>query len=169
MTRDKRVRPALVADADDIAAVHVQAWREAYAQLIPEESLAALDVDVFAARWRRTIEAGVMGVWVALDGARVIGWASASAGRDAEPPYPLEVEGIYVLASHYGTGAGQSLLDAAIGQQGAYLWMANGNARALSFYERNGFTPDGETDSKTLAGTPIDIIRLTRSAVFTGS
>lgn len=38
-----------------------------------------------------------------------------------------------VLASHYGSGAGQQLLDAAVGDGGAYLWIADENPRALAF------------------------------------
>ncbi len=42
------VRPALSSDADGIAQVHLQAWREAYVHLLPAETLAGLDplVDV---------------------------------------------------------------------------------------------------------------------------
>ncbi|WP_427135832.1 N-acetyltransferase family protein [Pseudarthrobacter sp. S9] len=76
------------------------------------------------ARWRDLIAAAAPDVWVACDGTDVVGWASASAGRDDDGPRPLELYGIYVLASHYGSGAGQLLLDSTVGRSGAYLWIA---------------------------------------------
>jgi L-amino acid N-acyltransferase YncA len=158
-----QVRRAETADARAIALVHVQAWREAYARFLPAETLAGLDVEARAERWASIIgDGGDTTVWVAiLDGA-IVGWASAGPGRDEGAPRPLELEGIYVLASVYGSGAGQALLDVAIGAAPAYLWVAAENPRAGRFYERNGFRLDGTTDRHPLAGIPVDIARMVR-------
>ena len=67
-----------------------------------------------------------------------------------------------MLASQYGAGAGQRLLDADVGSGGAYLWIAEHNPRAFAFYTRNGFVPDGATGSHELAGTPVRILRMVR-------
>ena len=156
------VRPALSSDAEDIAQVHLQAWREAYAHLLPAETLAGLDAAERTARWESILVDGTTDVVVALEGTRVIGWASASAGRDPDAPRARELEGIYVLASHHGSGAAQGLLDASIGGEPAFLWMAEDNPRALAFYRRHGFAPDGAATSKPLAGTPVAVLRLVR-------
>jgi GNAT superfamily N-acetyltransferase len=156
------VRPALSSDADGIAQVHLQAWREAYAHLLPAETLAGLDLSERAARWASILAEGGTDVFVALEGTRVVGWASASVGRDPDAPRARELEGIYVLASHHGSGAGQGLLDASIGGEPAFLWMAQDNPRALAFYRRNGFTADGVAASKPLAGMPVAVLRLVR-------
>ena len=50
---------------------------------------------------------------------------------------------IYVLEGHHGTGVGQALVDAAIGDRPAYLWALDDNPRAHAFYRRNGFELDG--------------------------
>jgi GNAT superfamily N-acetyltransferase len=50
---------------------------------------------------------------------------------------------IYQYARAHGTGTGQALLEAAVGDRPAYLWTAEDNPRALAFYTRNGFIPDG--------------------------
>jgi L-amino acid N-acyltransferase YncA len=76
------VRPAQASDAAGIAAVHVQAWRETYAQSMPAEYLAALDQGQREAGWRTIIADDVTDVLVALDEDKVIGWASAGPGRD---------------------------------------------------------------------------------------
>ena len=84
-----------------------------------------------------------MAIWVAAVDDEVVGWANASTGRDADGPRDLELEGLYVLEAHHGTGVGQALVDAVIGDRPAYLWVLADNPRAQAFYRRNGFTPDG--------------------------
>jgi GNAT superfamily N-acetyltransferase len=156
------VRAARVEDARGIGEVHVQGWREAYPHLVPAPSLARLSVEQRAMRWAELIPATTPDVWVATDADRVVGWATASIGHAAEAPRDLELEGLYVLASHYGSGVGQALLDAALGLAPAFLWVAAGNPRARAFYTRNGFVPDGVTSSHPLAGIPVDVVRLVR-------
>jgi ribosomal protein S18 acetylase RimI-like enzyme len=157
---DVVVRPAVRADARAIAEVHIQAWREAYAHLVPAETLARLSVEQRELRWAELIPAATPDVWIALDDERAIGWASASHGHGT--PREHELEGLYVLASHYGSGAGQALVDAAIGTEPAFLWVAEDNPRAQAFYARNGFAADGEDVTHPLAGTPVHAIRMVR-------
>ena len=153
------VRRAQTDDAAAIAAVHVQSWRETYAHLLPAPALAALDVSARAERWTDII-AGGTAVWVAVDGARVVGWASVSTGHGQ--PRDVELEGIYVLASHHGKDIGPQLLTAALGESAAYLWVAVDNPRALAFYRRNGFEPDGATKVEQLLDSPVPVQRLVR-------
>lgn len=108
------------------------------------------------------MSAGGTDVWIAADGATIIGWASTGRGRDPGQPCDLELEGIYVLASDYGMGAGQGLLDASIGAAPAYLWAAADNPRAHAFYRRNLFAPDAATKAATLIGTTVEIVRFVR-------
>ena len=152
----------MLGDAAGIARVHLQAWRESYAHLLPASSLAELQHGPREAKWRGIITAATSDIWVACAGEDIVGWASAGAGRDDGGPRPRELEGIYVLASHYGSGAGQLLLDAAVGDAGAYLWIAEDNPRAFAFYRRNGFAADGATAVHELAGTPVRILRMVR-------
>ena len=54
------------------------------------------------------------------------------------------MHGLYVLDAYHGMGVGQALLDAAIGDRPALVWALGGSpTRALAFYRRNGFEPDG--------------------------
>ncbi|WP_144760434.1 GNAT family N-acetyltransferase [Curtobacterium sp. 9128] len=159
---DPVIRPASVPDADRIAQVHVQAWREAYAHLLPASFLASLDVDARADRWRRIIADPQTDVVLATIDDVVVGWASAGPGREAGAPRERELEGIYVVASAYGSGAGQALLDEAVGDAPAYLWMAADNPRAEAFYRRNGFTRDGAAKEQQLGPHAIDTVRMVR-------
>ncbi len=72
----------------------------------------------------------------------VIGFSIHGPARDDDRT-GTELFALYVLQEHYGSGAGQRLLDAAIGDSPACLWAAAENPRALRFYEKNGFRPDG--------------------------
>jgi L-amino acid N-acyltransferase YncA len=156
------VRPATVADAAEIARVHIAAWRETYTRLLPPGALDDLDPVARAERWTEIIGDGRTEVWVAEESGELVGWASASAGRDADAPRDLELEGIYVLAAKHGGGAGQALFDAAISDQPAYLWSAADNPRAQAFYLRNGFIDDGTRSEHPLAGHPVTIARFVR-------
>ncbi|MEN0084297.1 MAG: GNAT family N-acetyltransferase [Leifsonia sp.] len=156
------VRRATVADAAAIARVHVASWREAYADVMPADFLASLDEDQRAESWRRILQDGRTDAFVAERDGEIVGWATASEGRDDDAPRPRELEGIYLLAAAHGSGAAQLLLDAAVGDAPAYLWMLDGNARAESFYRRNRFARDGATSTYLIAGTPLPTVRLTR-------
>ena len=128
--------------------MHVEAWRQAYAHVLPPEYLAGLDISARAERWRAMLADGAQAlVAVSADegDSRVIGFATAGAGRDDDAPRELELQAIYILSSAYGSGAGQQLLDAAIADRPAFLWMADDNPRAEAFYRRNGFERDGTT------------------------
>jgi ribosomal protein S18 acetylase RimI-like enzyme len=156
------VRPAELRDAPGIAGVHVRGWQETYAHLVPAEDLDRMRVEQRELRWREILTGDDSETWVAADGDVVVGFAGTSPGRDDDSPRPLELQSIYVLASHHGTGAGQRLLDAALGDRPAFLWVARDNPRANAFYARNGFGPDGATDTHSLLGTPVEAIRLVR-------
>jgi GNAT superfamily N-acetyltransferase len=129
---------------------------------MPAEFLAALDQARREAGWRTIIADEVTDVFVALNGEEIIGWASAGSGRDEYGPANRELEGIYVLASAYGTGAGQQLLDAAVGDDAAFLWMAEYNPRAEAFYRRNRFERDGAEKTESFGGASVSVVRLSR-------
>lgn len=67
-----------------------------------------------------------------------------------------------MLADHHGSGVGQALLDAAIGDAPAYLWRAADNARAAAFSARNGFVLDGTRTVQTFGTERIDAVRMVR-------
>ena len=69
----------------------------------------------------------------------------AAAQTDVQDPKSLEVARLYTVEEVWGMGVGQFLLDAAIAfakEKGkAYVWLGvwEHNARAIRFYEKNGF------------------------------
>ncbi|MEP6843211.1 MAG: GNAT family N-acetyltransferase [Pseudolysinimonas sp.] len=150
-TGDPTVREALAADAARVAQVHVDAWRETYSAVLADHHFS----DAVLSR-RREFWAGYLSLAerpgrmvVAERGGVVVGFANAgdAVGPDAEhgfpPVRPLQLFSIYLLAAAHGSGLGQSMLDAVIGDQPAQLWVLQGNDRAIAFYRRNGFESDG--------------------------
>jgi GNAT superfamily N-acetyltransferase len=145
-----RIARARVGDAEALADLHLDVWEEAYAGLMP--------ASVFAERrarraervasWHGIIAAGSSDNLLAwADDGRLLGFSSTGPGRDdpAEGLPPLELMALYVRASVYDTGVGHALCEAALGSAPAYVWVLDGNARAIHFYERQGFAFDTVT------------------------
>jgi GNAT superfamily N-acetyltransferase len=137
------VRQAVPDDAERIVDIRRTGWREAYGHLLSAEYLAAMPVD--PERWRGYIESGSPIMVAELDG-DVVGVVLAGDARDPDPPRDLQLWMIYQYSRAHGSGTGQAMLDAAIGEAPAYLWVAEDNPRARAFYSRNGFVPDGARD-----------------------
>ncbi|MDR7251418.1 GNAT superfamily N-acetyltransferase [Nocardioides sp. BE266] len=144
-----RIAPPRVEDAAAIADLQIAAWEEAYADLMPAavftERRAGRDARV--EQWRDIVSTGSSDNLLAWSADRLLGFSSTGPGRDdpAEGLPPLELMALYVRASSYGSGVGWALLEAAIGDADAYLWVLDGNERAIRFYERQGFRFDGAT------------------------
>lgn len=104
-------------------------------------------------------------VGVAASGDGIAAWES-SLGRVWFPPATTFcLDHLYVVPGAQGTGLGQELLDAALpARHDAYLWVIAANARAVRFYERNGFTSDGLVTSTGPAWGDLTMMRLVRSA-----
>jgi ribosomal protein S18 acetylase RimI-like enzyme len=152
------VRPARPEDAAAIARVRVDSWRATYAHLLSAEFLATLDPTADEPGWRGTIERMTedpsRGTFVVAEvDATVRGFAIGGPPRPLpgeKPPREWQLFLIYQDAALHGSGSGQLLLEASIGDRPTHLWTAEDNPRAIAFYRRNGFVPDGErtTDPK---------------------
>lgn len=144
------VRPARVEDAEAIARAHLESHREAYVATgrIPEAYIEGWTLRMRAASQREHIAAQVSGAApsrtvVALVDGEVVGFAAAGPSEDEDRAGEWALYAIYLLEAHHGSGLGQALLDAAIGDRAASLWVLAENPRAHAFYARNGFVPDG--------------------------
>lgn len=146
------IRPATVEDVEAFVTMKNEAWRWAYAEILPAEHLAALDVDEQASAWRAAFaDPGRSGaVAVAVDGAQIVGVASWGMSRDEDAaPGTGELGMLYVAPNHVGAGLGRRLMEDALddlraaGFGRATLWVLEANARGRGFYEHTGWAPDG--------------------------
>ena len=128
---DVSVRPAMPADAGDIAAVQLAAWRAGYAEILPPEVLAGPPEDL-ATAWHATLSAPTPPrhrVLVAAEGHQVVGIAVLSS---SDSPDADELAALLVLPSAGRRGHGSRLLAAAVDG-----WRAAGVAEAVAWVWRN--------------------------------
>ncbi|MFC0626855.1 GNAT family N-acetyltransferase [Kribbella deserti] len=165
------VRRLELADAEAGAYCHLKCWQETYVGLADPEKLAAAtaDVDRRIERWSTRLANGQV-VWGAINPdpdapvqEKVIGFAQSGANRDEQPPTILELYAIYVRNAWWGSGLGDQLMQEAIGNAPASLWVLEGNSRAQAFYAKYGFVPDGTRVDEPFFGVPE--IRMVRSGV----
>lgn len=149
------IRTAVPEDAAKIARIHVDAWRSAYAGIVPDSYLARLSTEKRQKTWASTIARSPASIRVAVsDDQTVLGWATFGRSRDEDDQEAGELYAIYLDPIHWGKGIGKALLqDAVIALvnlefTSMTLWVLEENLRARNFYEKAGFVFDGT--AKTL-------------------
>jgi ribosomal protein S18 acetylase RimI-like enzyme len=151
------MRAATAADADAVAQIWLEGWRDGHLGHVPAALVEARPPESFS---RRAADRVADTTVAAVDG-EVAGFTMVTGD---------EVEQIYVARWHRGSGIAGALLDdarRAIGNAGhsvAWLAVASGNVRARRFYERCGWTDEGpfEYAAATDSGsTPVPCHRFT--------
>lgn len=165
------VRDMTLEDCDAVAEIRVRGWQTAYAGLIPQPYLDAMDIARDAERRRGFLSAGraVNVVSRTEPDSAVTGWACYGPDRD-EPRLPgrCELYAIYVHPRRTGAGTGRALVDeltaraAAAGFHEMSLWVFKDNTRARRFYERAGFLPDGAEEPFEAGGAMVPEVRYVR-------
>jgi ribosomal protein S18 acetylase RimI-like enzyme len=157
------VRRARLEDAAAIADVHVRTWRAAYEHVFGAERLAAIDVGGREHLARRFVEGEQFDLFLAEDAEGVAGFV-ATGPPAAEDETRRELYAMYVLPRAWGSGAAGKLMRAATeamrarGEAAAILWVLEDNLRARRFYERDGWTAEGEDEGEYL-GVTAPIVR----------
>lgn len=159
MSPSPTVRPALPEDADAFAACHLACWREAFEDLWGAERFDEIDLKQMANRRRKEIEAGVADHFLVEDDGQVVGIAIAGPSRDDDAPVSRELYAIYVRQSHYGSGTADDLMQAALGDAPASLWVYRDNPRASAFYVHHDFIPDGDERADSVGILEIRMVR----------
>lgn len=140
------VREATVTDAAPMARALVAAWRAAYRGIIGQDFLDAMDEQRIGDSWRETLVRGA-GVppMVIISADHVVGFCQVGEPRDMPQPDTGELFALNLHPDAWGRGLGSALLSAASeqllawGYRRAYLWVADGNQRAIDLYLRHGW------------------------------
>ncbi|MBQ3792261.1 MAG: GNAT family N-acetyltransferase [Clostridia bacterium] len=137
------------------AYVHWKSWHETYPGFVSSDYLAKVTLE----KCEETARLWPDNILVAKDGERVIGFVGYGVSREEGPPAG-EIFAIYILKEYYGTGVGQRLMEEGMKRLPDYptvrLWVLKDNRRAVRFYEKMGFVPDGmEKDYPSLRATGI--------------
>ncbi len=166
------IRRAVLEDAEQLGEVGVKAWQWAYRGLMPDDVLDSLRPESRAKAWHRWLEDDVVPgfeAWVAELGDKIIGYAASAEARDIEEVAPgtMELQMIYLLEEHVGTGVGSQLIRRVEeswrrrGATGGILWMLKTNERTKLFYERHGWEADGTEGSHEITtGVEVPSIRM---------
>ncbi len=148
MTGSECCRPARPSDAQAIAALHLDVWRETYGRIAPPEAIAALDGARRLGYWQRTLgkaDNDATTILAELDGA-LAGFVSYGAPGDPVFAGRGEVRHLYVSAAQQGRGIGRRLLTVAFhglrsaGYADCGLAVVSANTAARAFYGRMGGT-----------------------------
>jgi diamine N-acetyltransferase len=149
------IRPAVPADAQDLAALGERLWRETYEGLIPSTNLEQYLAETFGPLQQAAELADpACRTLLLAEGGTLLGYAWLRAkAPEVDVPFesPLEVARFYVDRSLHGRGAARSLMAAVLahaseaGHDGVWLQVWEENTRALRFYAKAGFRDAGET------------------------
>lgn len=138
--------------------VHWQTWREAYDDLLPadfQETMTLEKCRFFSQKYPEN-------TLIAMDGKKVVGFISYGNYRD-ESIQAGEIIALYVLKDYYGKGVSKQLMHAAFVAldqfSEIYLWVLKENKRAIAFYQKMGFTLDGQEKILDL-GKPVKEFRM---------
>jgi GNAT superfamily N-acetyltransferase len=155
------IRKARPSDAESVARIYVESWRDTYPLILPNKLLANMSVDGQAARWRNAIAmAAREAVYVAEDDKGVVvGMTSLGRARDPGLGYDAEIYTLYVDPLLTGRGIGRALLSsgfAALAERGHTRCMIWAHARnpARFFYEAMGGKLIAERTT-SMAGAPV--------------
>jgi GNAT superfamily N-acetyltransferase len=142
------IRPARAGDAEAIARVRVDSWRETYHGMIPQGYLDAMKLEESRALWEKVLTAGstAVSVFVAECGAEIVGFGSGNMLAEPKHGFDAELSAVYVRREFQRAGIGRRLVAetaAALSQRdrgasGLIVWVIAGNKGARAFFERMG-------------------------------
>lgn len=165
-----QIRQAWPDDASAVAAVYVRSWQVAFAGLVPQHYLDAMDPSREESGWKTRIAEAQWpssGVLVAETEAGIVGFTGFSPSQETSAI--AEIGTLYAMPEVWGTGVGKQLMLATLTTLGqadyaqATLWVLEDNERARRFYETAGWFADGAAVEDTTGGASLNKLRYRRS------
>jgi GNAT superfamily N-acetyltransferase len=173
-TAEVSVRPAVPADAGELARVQETAWQAMAQAALPSAVLDSWDTAAATESWRSAITSPPTpghGVLVAVDDGRVVGFAAygpAELGPDdrPHPAGPTTELAVLLVEPRWGRrGHGSRLLAAvadltrSTGTARLQTWVADADAVTGRFLESAGWDRDGWVRTLDAGGTPLREVR----------
>ena len=165
-----QIRDARPGDEQEVAALHVRAWKAAYPGLLPQSYLDALTPEERATGYRFAPSTqGAPRTILAFEDGALLGFATFGPCRDEDARDAGELQALYVDPSHWRAGAGRALLRRARsrlradGHTEAVLWVLRGNDGAARFYEADGWRRDGAERWEDPWGVRSNVLRYRRT------
>ena len=157
----------LAADEDIPAIAHIinEAWKTAYAGIIPQSYLNNIREEDKVKRLREGLErVPHMRYFVLCENGVPVGAASLHRARNEDLPDAAEFSFFYFLPAVWRRGYGTMLLNrlkeesAKAGFLRLCCWVLEENHRAVSFYESQGLLRDGTRQTETIV-IPLEEVR----------
>ena len=159
------IRQATDADIPAIAHIINEAWKTAYAGIVPDSYLEKMREENKAKRLREgLVRVPHMRYFVLCEDGVPVGAASLHRARNDDMPDAAEFSFFYFLPSAWRKGYGSMLLDflkrtsANAGFLRICCWVLEENLRAISFYESQGLLRDGKRQTETIE-IPLEEVR----------
>ena len=159
------IRQATDADIPAIAHIVNEAWKSAYAGIIPQSYLDSIREEDKVNRLRDGLaRVPHMRYFVFCEDGVPVGAASLHRARNDDMPDAAEFSFFYFLPSVWRRGYGTKLLrflkreSANAGFLRICCWVLEENLRAVSFYESQGLLRDGARQTETI-GIPLEEVR----------
>ena len=159
------IRSAIAGDARVLAEVQVASWHAAYKGLMPQAVLDDYTVPDRTERWTKVLGAPSSAATKVAE-FNNLSDAFVSYGpcrdEDLDAKTTGEIWALYAHPSSWSQGVGYTLCTRALdalrekGAAAASLWVLKGNDRAIRFYEKVGFRPDGASQTFTLSGHQLE-------------
>jgi GNAT superfamily N-acetyltransferase len=166
MKASVRFVPAVPADADAVAALHIASWRDAYRGLVPDAYLAETIADERPRFWKARMSEPDDGRFIlkAMEGEDLVGFTCVL--RDADPDWGPLLDNLHVRPDRRGRGIGRALLEAsrewsvgAAPGRPMHLWVIEGNLGARRFYDREGGTVMARDRLELVPGIQVTALR----------
>jgi ribosomal protein S18 acetylase RimI-like enzyme len=152
-TSDVELRPAHRGDAESLARIHAESWKQTYRGMMSDEFLDGGALENRRRVWRERLGAPPAQQYtcVAQSGPTIVGFVCAFS--DEDPEWGSYIDNLHVAHGMHRRGVGRLLMHATAkwlgrvcADRGLYLWVMEANASARAFYERLGATNAGTVD-----------------------
>jgi len=146
------IRQARMEDAEPIARVQVETWRDAYRDIVDGAHLAHMSVGEQTGKWREWLRSDSRHrpIFVGDELGEVVGFISGGRSRQARFPFDAELYALYVKPPRQRRNVGRSLTRALVdalrdqGYRSLLVGVFEQNASARRFYETLGGAYVGE-------------------------
>jgi len=140
-----KIRLATISDINQVATMHMNAWREAYRGVFPNYVLDKLKPNDFSEKWYSWLKDPLRVNWIVQSKGKFSGFISFGNTENENIVTNWEIFAIYIDPNYWRQGIGKNLMtscmdflkDNEISQ--VRLWVVQQNIGAQGFYENLGF------------------------------
>lgn len=132
--------------ASEASYIYAKSWKAAYKDIVPQKYLDGLSLD----RWTEFLKNSPFQNFLLKDSGVYVATSSIVKARDRKYSGYGEIVSIYVLPEYFNRGYGTFLFDSMLEKLRSMqlnkicLWVLEENLNARRFYQKFGFTPNGD-------------------------